>query len=258
MSRQLLYAAMAIGLFIFLWEIVSIASGLFYLSTKPFLPSASSVLYELLLIIKGETPIGESSYIHILHTLKRLLSGVLLGAVIGVAVGIIMGLRDKAEDFFESWNWIFATIPAVMWSYIFILVIGVGDATTILVLAAVTYPQMAFRVARGMKAIRVELVEMARSFNTSMGLLIREVYIPQLLPYIFGGVRYSLAIGVQIIAIAELVGLTSGIGMLLNYWWDARKMAPLLAWGAMLVFLGLFFEFVAFRSLERRLFKWVR
>jgi ABC-type nitrate/sulfonate/bicarbonate transport system permease component len=65
----------------------------------------------------------ENSYIHILHTLKRLLSGVLLGAVIGVAVGIIMGLRDKAEDFFESWNWIFATIPAVMWSwsYIFIL-----------------------------------------------------------------------------------------------------------------------------------------
>jgi len=256
MNRQIIYVIASIGLFLSLWEVFTVTAESLHINL--FVPRASSMFYELLRLVKGEAPVGANSYFHILQSLRRLLSGVLLGSVIGLVIGIVMGLRERAEDFFESWNWVFATVPAVMWAYIFILVIGANEVTAIGVLAAVTYPQMAFRVSRGIKVVRTDLVEMGKAFNATLPLLLSEVYIPQILPHVFSGVRYSLALGIKIIAIAELVGLSNGIGFMMQYWWDQRNIAPLLAWGSLLVFLGLFFEFIVFRSLERRMFKWVR
>jgi NitT/TauT family transport system permease protein len=256
MNRQLIYVSTSIGLFLAIWELFTVTAE--SLNINLFIPRPSSMFYELLQLLEGKAPIGANSYFHILQSVRRLLSGVMLGSVVGLLVGIVMGLRERAEDFFESWNWVFATIPAVMWAYIFILVMGASEVTAIGVLAAVTYPQMAFRVSRGIKAVRSDLVEMGKAFNAQLPLLLREVYIPQILPHIFSGVRYSLALGIKIIAIAELVGLSNGIGFMMQYWWDQRNIAPLLAWGSLLVFLGLFFEFIVFRSLERWVFKWVR
>jgi len=214
------------------------------------------MFYELLQLIRGDTPIGANSYFHILQSLRRTTAGALIGSAVGFVVGILMGLRERAEDFFESWNWVFATIPAVMWAYILILVMGASEYTAIAVLAAITYPQMAFKISRGIKAVRNDLVEMGKAFNAKLFLMLSEVYIPQILPHVFSGFRYSLALGIKIIAIAELVGLSNGIGFMMHYWWSQRNFAPLLAWGSILVFLGLFFEFVVFRTLEKRMFKW--
>lgn len=236
------------------WEVL--ARALTGLHIGLFIPTTSAVFSELSNVLIGQTPVGENSYYHILQTLRRLMTGVLLGSLVGISIGVVMGLKERAEDFFESWNWIFATIPAVMWAYIFILVMGASEVTAIGVLAAVTYPQMAFRVSRGIRSVKTELVEMGKAFNAKTTLLLREIYFPQILPHVFSGVRYSLAIGIKIIAIAELVGLSSGIGFIMQYWWDQRLVAPLLAWGSLLILLGLFFEFVVFRTLERRLFRW--
>jgi NitT/TauT family transport system permease protein len=256
MSWQIIYFTASIGLFLTLWEILPIIVG--SLNVKQFIARPSSVFYELLLLLQGYAPIGANSYFHIIHSFRRLLSGVMLGSVVGLVVGIVIGLRREAEDFFESWNWVFATIPAVMWSYIFILVTGANEVTAIGVLAAITYPQMAFFASRGVKAVRSDLVEMGRAFNAKLPLLLREVYMPQILPYVFSGLRYSLAVGIKILAIAELVGLSNGIGFMIQYFWTQRLIAPLLAWGSLLVFLGLFFEFFVFRGLEGWLLKWAR
>jgi len=255
-KRNWFFPVLSVCGFLTLWEVL--VRLMIELQIKSYVPPFSAVALELERIILGYAPIGQNSYDHILFTLRRLLIGVSLGSVIGVVIGLLMGLRERAEDFFESWNWVSATIPAVMWAYIFILVVGASELTAIGVLAAVTYPQMAFRISRGIRAVRNDLVEMGKVFNAKPLLLLRDVYFPQIAPYFFAGVRYSLALGIKVIAIAELVGLSNGIGFIMQYWWDQRSIAPLLAWGSTLVFLGFFFEFVVFRTLERRMFRWVQ
>ncbi|MEM4329442.1 MAG: ABC transporter permease subunit [Candidatus Caldarchaeum sp.] len=254
MNKKLFAPVASVLGFLVVWEALARALAGLYIGL--YIPETSAVLSEVAHVMYGQTPIGQSSYFHVLETLKRLLTGVFLGSLVGAGIGVVIGLKEHAENFFESWNWIFATIPAIMWAYIFILVMGASETTAVGVLAAVTYPQMAFRVSRGIRSVRHELVEMGKAFNAKTHLLLREVYFPQILPHVFSGLRYSLALGIKIIAIAELVGLSSGVGFIMQYWWDQRLVAPLLAWGSLLVFLGLFFEFGVFRILERRLFRW--
>ena len=212
----------------------------------------------LLDILMGNSPVEPGSYFHLLATIRRLLIGVAIGFGIGTAIGILMGLGSRTNDFFDSWNWVFATVPAIMWAYMLILALGANEITAISVVAAVIYPATAFQVSQGVKAVRQDIVEMAKVYGADLKHMLWDVYIPQIMPYLFSGARYGLAIGIKIIAIAELVGINSGVGFMINYWWGEFFAGPIIAWGTLLIMLGIAFEYGFFRVLERRAFAWLK
>ena len=104
---------------------------------------------------------------------------------------------------------------------------------------AVVTPYVAVNIFEGAKAMDKSLIEMGVTFKAQRSLLIRKVYLPQLMPYIFSAFRYAFGVTWKIVALAETFGLKFGIGYMFFFWFGQFNMDQMLAWIVMFVVLML-------------------
>ena len=121
---------------------------------------------------------------------------------------------------------------------------------------AVVTPFIAVNIFEGTKAMDKSLTEMGVTFKAKRYLLLRKVYLPQLMPYIFSAFRYGFGQTWKIVALAETFGLKFGIGYMFFFWFQQFVMAQVLAWIIMFVVLMLLLEHFVFARLESRAFAW--
>jgi len=121
---------------------------------------------------------------------------------------------------------------------------------------AVVTPYVAVNIFEGTRAMDKSLIEMGVTFKATRPLLIRKVYLPQLMPYIFSAFRYAFGVTWKIVALAETFGLKHGIGYMFFFWFEQFNMEQVLAWIVMFVILMLVLEHGVFARLESRAFAW--
>ncbi len=251
-ARKILIRVTSFLLFLILWWAVSI------LFNRPrIFPSPALVGEKLISIALGKSALGSSSYRHLGATFSRLFIAFALAFFIGSIMGILMGRIRRVYDFFDNLAWIFICIPAVVWSFILVVTFGTTDFTAIGVVMVLVAPKLALNVSEGTKSIPSDLIEMADSFRATLFQKVKDIYIPFLLPYFFSGARIGFSIGLKVIIVAELVGLNSGIGYMIDYWWAELFLAPILAWASFLIITGLLIEYGVFAVLERRSRIWI-
>ena len=249
-TGKVLLQLLPILLFLAVWWMVAAIMGIPRLYPTPLM-----VGEELTGIIAGESELG-SSYSHIAATFYRLSIAFVLSFVTGAIIGLLIGRKKVLFDLFDNVGWIFFSVPAIVWAFILVVALGITDLVPILVLMALLVPKVAIIVAEGAKATPVDILEMANSFKTTTWQKVKDVFVPHLVPYLVASARVSFSIGVKIIIVAEVVGLTTGIGFMVKYWFDRVFVAPLVAWGIVLVCLALLVEYTLFDRLERRVAKW--
>lgn len=97
---------------------------------------------------------------------------------------------------------------------------------------------------------------MAVVFKARRYLLLRYVYLPQLLPYVFSTFRYGLGATWKLATLAEIFGLKFGIGYMFFFWFEQFNITQTLAWIIVFVVLMLILEHFVFAPLESRAFGW--
>lgn len=215
------------------------------------IPSPLDVAVELRRIAGGDSPLGGSSYVHFGATLARLGVAFCISFVLGSSLGILAGRKKIVFDLLGSIVWVFLSIPSIVWVFIFAVAIGLGNAVPIAALCALMTPLVLINVAEGAKSIPGELTEMANAFHVGTTQLVREVYLPYLVPYLVSAARISFALGVRIVTVVEVIGLSSGVGYLLTYWNQSVRVAPIIAWGIIFIVFGLIIDNAVFARLER-------
>jgi NitT/TauT family transport system permease protein len=171
--------------------------------------------------------------------------------VSGTILGIIAGRIPLVFDFADNIVWVFMATPSVVWVFIFAVAIGVSDLVPVLALTALLAPQILINVAEGAKSIPKDLLEMTAAYKATRIQRLADVYLQYLLPYIVASARASFALDVKIILVAEVVGLSAGIGYVVKYWDDKVFLGPVVAWGVLLTVFGIAVDFFLFRPLER-------
>ena len=86
--------------------------------------------------------------------------------------------------------------------------------------------------------------------------IIRKIIFPQLLPHILASMRYALGICWKICTTVELIGMSSGVGYQLNYWFGLFSMAQVFAWTLLFLLVMFAIEYLLFKPLEKRLTRW--
>lgn len=238
-------------LFIAVWWIVAVV-----MDTPRLYPTPLMVAEKLAGIIAGKSELGASSYLHIAATFYRFFVAFVISFVSGAIIGLIIGRNKVLFDLFDNVGWIFFSVPAVLWAFVLVVALGITDAVPILVLMALLVPKVAILIAEGAKATPADILEMANSFKATTWQKVKDVFIPHLVPYLVASARVSFSIGVKIIIVAEVIGLTTGIGFMVKYWFDKVFVAPIVAWGIVLVCLALIAEYTLFGRLEQRVTKW--
>jgi NitT/TauT family transport system permease protein len=198
---------------------------------------------------------GQAFY-HLYKTLLRVGFGLVLTMILGIAVGTAMGLSRKSEVFLDSWVMVGLTVPAIVYSIICLLWFGLNDVAAVVAIGTAAFPAVSISIWQGIKGIDTQLVGMGQAFRIKRNAIVRKIIFPQLLPHILASMRYALGICWKICTTVELIGMSSGVGYQLNYWFGLFSMAQVFAWTLLFLLVMFAIEYLLFKPVERRLTRW--
>ncbi|MGP4020561.1 ABC transporter permease [Saccharopolyspora sp. 5N708] len=201
--------------------------------------------------------LGDSeTYFHLWTTVYRVVLGMLIAVVLGLILGLGMGLSKFGEQFLDSWILVAFTVPSVVYGILAILWFGLNDFAAIVAIGVTAVPAVAINMWQGVKAIDFSLVRMGQAFHFSRASILRKLVVPQVIPYLLAALRYALGLSWKIATVVELIGLSSGVGFQLNYWYGLFNMTQVLAWTALFTIVLLLIEFLILKPTEHWLTRW--
>ncbi len=203
-------------------------------------------------------PYGKSAWFHIGITLARIVIAFAAAMLLGIAIGLAMGLSRVLEQALLTVIPLMLTMPTILMVFLAVMWFGYSEAGGLVAVMAVVTPYVAVTIFEGAKAMDKSLIDMALTFKAERPLLIRKVYLPQLMPYIFSAFRYAFGVTWKIVALAETFGLKYGIGYMFFFWFQQFNMVQVLSWITIFVILMLMLEHGVFAVLERKAFAWRR
>jgi NitT/TauT family transport system permease protein len=225
------------------WEVLA-HLGLFPQRLFPPLEAVASALVRL--TANGVLPH------HTLDTLIRLIAGFALAAVIGVGIGVLMGRSRRAEDIMLPVISIGAPIPGLAYAPLFLLWFGLGNISSVLLVAFVSAFPIIYNSWTGVKAVKDIWVRSAQAMGADDRRLFRHVIMPGALPYILTGLRLGLAQAWRILVGVEMLAAVPwGLGWLI---FGAREFLDtdvMLAGIAVIALIGIALEKLVFAPLEQ-------
>ena len=156
---------------------------------------------------------------HMLVSYLRIFAGWTLGSIVGVMLGLLMG-RIAAVRAFLGPTFEFARfIPPISFVTLFIIWLGVGEASRLMLIAYTTLFIVAVNVAAGVTAINEGYVRAARSMGASGSQVFVRVVVPRTVPYMITGMRLAMGNAFMTIVAAEILAAKSGLGYLI---WNSQ------------------------------------
>jgi ABC-type nitrate/sulfonate/bicarbonate transport system permease component len=186
-----------------LWQISSTLEWVSPLS----LPPVDSVLASLAsLVLSGEilSELGAS--------LWRMLAGYFIGVALGVPIGLLMGSFRPIYYLLEPITEILRPIPSPAYVPIAILFLGIDDEMKVFMIAFSAFFPVLLNTYSGVRGVDPVQIQTARTFGVAGGRLLWQVVLPSAAPYIFTGMRVSLAVALIVMVISEMVAASNGIG----------------------------------------------
>jgi NitT/TauT family transport system permease protein len=196
------------------------------------------------------------AFFHLYKTLVRVGFGLILTMILGIAVGAAMGLSKKGEVFLDAWVMVGLTIPAIVYGIIFLLWFRLSELAPIVGIGVAAFPTVAIAIWQGIKGIDTQLVRMGTAFHLGRTAIFRKIILPQLVPQILASMRSALGICWKICTTVELIGMSSGVGYMLYYWFGLFSMAQVFAWTLSFLMVMFAIEYLLFKPIESRLTRW--
>ncbi|WP_416981204.1 ABC transporter permease [Streptomyces sp. T028] len=219
-------------------------------STSAFYPSLSTILTNF-----RETWLFERFGSDVVPSLLRLGAGYLLAAAIGTALGILLGRVRVLHLAFQPAIQFARSIPATGLVPVSIVLLGIGDAPKIWLIAFVCVFPILLNTVDGVRSVEQGLEDVGQTFRLTRRQRIFAVHLPSAAPQIFAGLRISLAIAFIMMIVTEMLGATSGLGFVtLNA--QQSFQIPLMWSGTILLgILGALLN-ALFVLVERRVLRW--
>lgn len=145
-------------------------------------------------------------------TLWRMIVGYVFGVLAGIGFGIALGtipiLRRTLEPLIEFLR----PIPAPAIIPPLILFLGVDDAMKIVIIALTAFFPVVINTMQGVMSVEPMYLAVARTFRRSFAARLAYVEFPAVLPFIFAGMRISLALALVVTVVSEMIAGASGVG----------------------------------------------
>ena len=231
-----------------LWEFVSrvlIANQLFLAAPTQII----NAIYTL-------TVAGEMER-HVAISAIEFAIGYVIAAVIGIGFGFGMASNVRFKQALQPWISGFYATPTIALAPLFILWLGIGIWSKVLVVIFLVLFPVTINTEAGLRTTSDRLVEMLKSFGASRSQIFFKVSLPSALPFILAGLKLGIGRGLIGVVVAELFGSRAGLGRLISQSADAFNMPELFAGVIVLAVAGIAMT-AGFGWLEKRLVPWTK
>jgi NitT/TauT family transport system permease protein len=231
-----------------LWELIS----RYLVANALFLAGPIQIIGAIVSLART----GELGH-HIAVSAAEFAIGYVIASVLGIVCGLAMAGSVTMKRIMQPWiSGLYAT-PTIALAPLFILWLGIGIWSKVLVVVTLVIFPVAINTEAGLRTTSERLIEMLRSFGATPAQIFLKVSLPSALPFILTGLKLGIGRGLIGVVVAELFGSRAGLGRLISASADAFNMPDLFAGVVVLAVAGIVMT-AGFSWIERTLVPWTK
>ncbi|NLJ75879.1 MAG: ABC transporter permease [Peptococcaceae bacterium] len=231
--------------FILLWQLVS---GFYH---QVVLPSPLEVARSAVKLTAGGQLWEQGG-----QTIGRGLAGFSLAVLVGLPLGLFIGLSPLISSLLRPLIVGLQVTPLVSWLLLAMIWLGFSKVPSFVVFVT-TLPLIIINTIEGVRNIDKQLLQVAQVFQINRARLFREIYLPQVLPYLLAGIITALGTTWKAVAMAEFLSVSTGVGARMAVARINLETADLFAWTFVLVGLGLLTDRLLSHFVNKKLRHWM-
>ncbi|NLB88179.1 MAG: ABC transporter permease subunit [Syntrophomonadaceae bacterium] len=219
-------------LFLIIWQVLAI-----YLDANTIIPGLGEIFRELTSLIAKK-----AFLLAVVSTVSKVVIALSLTLLIGLPLGLLLGTNNKFFDMFRPIIMIIQAVPVISWLTLVIFAWGIGFKGPIIITFLSLFPIALLTTVSGVRNLDKNLLEMAKLYQVPRWLIIKDIYLGSLLPFIIAILDVTLGQAWKVILVSEYLCGNSGLGVLIL---AARyEVNPPKVWALtfLAVLLGLFTE----------------
>ena len=214
------------------------------------LPAPSSIVRALY--------VGLSRFIYVENswiTLEETLLGFVVGTSLAFLLGTAIALSRRFEYFLYPSIVMFQALPKVALAPLIIVWFGVGLPSKVVNAALIAFFPLMVNTIAGLRSADEDRVNLMRSLDASEAQIFWMLRLPSALPFIMAGLEVAMIFALIGAIVAEFVGATKGLGVLINTLNFSGDVAGIFSILLILSVLGLVLN-QAILALRRRVLFW--
>ena len=218
---------LALFLIFALWQMV----GMFIKS--PILPPPTKIMINIFTTFRSQIAI------HALHSLKRIIIGLIISVTVGTVIGVLMGYFKNVDSILSPIIYFNYPIPKIALLPIVMLIFGLGDLTKIFMIFLITFFQIVVNIRDEVKNIPDEVFYPMYSVGANNIQIIREIILPGIVPGILTSLRIGIGTSISVLFFTENFGTEYGMGYFIMDSWMRVNYIQMYSGILILSFIGL-------------------
>jgi NitT/TauT family transport system permease protein len=179
-------------------------------------------------------------------------SAIGLSLLLALAAFASRTARGVVHDFLAILN----ATSVFVWIVISIIWFGLSNWAPIFTTFMITLPVVASNLVEGVESVDRRLLEMGDVYRLGGRQKFTAIVVPSILPYLIAGMKIGFGLALKVSVVAEIFGVTSGIGYIMNYSREILATQMVFAWALVMVAVMLATDKLVFDPLGRRLSAW--
>lgn len=190
-------------------------------------------------------------------TVFRGLVGFFFAFVCALLIGIPSGLNPGIEAGFKPVLITIRSTPVV--AIILLALIWFNSEQVPVFIGFLTmFPILAINISQGIRETDPALIQMAHLYHIKNMRILKDIYWPSILPFLFSGISTSIGFGWRSVIIGEVLSQPRyGIGSMMQDAQSYLLVSEVIAWTLVAVLVGAVFELII-RLIEKRSIRWKR
>ena len=227
------------------WSLLSWRYGAYVL------PSPRSVIVGLVEIVRS----GEV-WKHTGASLARIVIGfgaaIVLSVLMGLGAFLWRPVRTVVQDLLAVLN----STSVFVWIVISLIWFGLSNWAPIFTTFMITLPVVASNLIEGVGSVDRRLLEMGDVYRLSVSAKFTAIVLPSTVPYLIAGMKIGFGLALKVSVVAEIFGVTSGIGYVMNYSREILATQMVFAWALVMIVVMMLTDKLVFDAASRRLTRW--
>ncbi|NWH06632.1 ABC transporter permease [Desulfobacter latus] len=201
-------------LFVFAWAAVTQ-----FIFTRPELYHFKGFLPGPTLGALADAFHNSKFWISVFASLRRIVVGIAISALIGLPLGVLIGFFTSLRKLTYSPIQFIRMISPLSWMPIALLLFTSFESAVHFLIVMATICPIILNTAIGVMNINPQWLKMALNQGANNVQLLQTIVLPYSIPHMITSIRLALGIAWIVLVPAEFLGVSSGLGYLIN---DAR------------------------------------
>jgi NitT/TauT family transport system permease protein len=215
------------------------------------LPAPWSIVTGLAAIVRS----GEI-WTHSAASLSRIVVGFGLAVLASLAMALAAFVSPVVRDVVHDALAVLNSTSVFVWIVISLIWFGLSNWAPIFTTFMITLPVVASNLVEGVASVDRRLLEMGDVYRLSGREKFTAIVIPSTLPHLVAGMKVGFGLALKVSVVAEIFGVTSGIGYVMNLSREILATRMVFAWALVMILIMVATDKLVFDPVSRRLARW--